>query len=277
MFRKLIVALFAFLATSSCASPYRERVFESYRGATVFSDAKTKALVDAACSGDVEGVQRLVKAGADPNAEGLLGMTPLGWSIGCENFRGFRALLDAGADPEKTFDEGKYAPLSTSVNMPDDRFMKHLISIGADVDPAGSGNTLQPIDAAIDWHDRTGKWERFDYLVQQGLDMNRKRAFERTRDVYWDTNLFELFYASKPCKAVEYVDRGDLANALGILNVLRNQLYDPKSEHYRCVQSMIATLSAQIDPEEYEKFAENSEKVKVCLGKGPKLEGCTVY
>ena len=59
-------------------------------------------LASAACEGDVEGVQRAIQAGADPNSAGLNGAIVLNWAISCGDAEGVEALLDAGADPNRS-------------------------------------------------------------------------------------------------------------------------------------------------------------------------------
>lgn len=64
-----------------------------------YRDPQALALVQAAVRGKVDEVERLVKAGADPNylEEGTVPM--LIWTMCAQNKRGYEALLKAGADP----------------------------------------------------------------------------------------------------------------------------------------------------------------------------------
>ena len=64
----------------------------------------TSALIQAAAAGDSASVERLLKAGADPNDKARThGYTPLGWSIAAQNLTSVRLLMVYGA----TRDEGE--------------------------------------------------------------------------------------------------------------------------------------------------------------------------
>jgi len=62
---------------------------------------QAQALVKAASKGDVKEIDRLIDAGADPNAVGIYGKTVPGWVLYHPNKAGFRRLLERGADPNK--------------------------------------------------------------------------------------------------------------------------------------------------------------------------------
>jgi len=98
--------LFDFSPFSSYPA-YRLSPAEMYPG-----NPKAQALVTAAIDGDVKEIDRLIDAGADPNAVGTFagadpnvvetfGMTVPGWVLYHQNKAGFRRLLERGADPNK--------------------------------------------------------------------------------------------------------------------------------------------------------------------------------
>ena len=62
----------------------------------------TSALIQAASAGDSASVERLLKAGADPNDKaGTYSYTPLGWSVAAQNLTSVRLLVDHGAKPDE--------------------------------------------------------------------------------------------------------------------------------------------------------------------------------
>lgn len=68
---------------------------------------QAQALVKAAMKGNVKEIDRLIDAGADPNAAGAFGITVPGWLLYHPNKEGFRRLLERGADPNIIWqDEG---------------------------------------------------------------------------------------------------------------------------------------------------------------------------
>jgi len=62
---------------------------------------QAQALVKAAISGDLREIDRLVDAGADPNAVGTYGITLPGWVLYHPDKAGFRRLLERGANPNR--------------------------------------------------------------------------------------------------------------------------------------------------------------------------------
>ena len=83
----------------------RDRAYAAWKSAeATFADPAARALAEAARKGRVRAVDRLAAAGADVNASGAGGATPLLWAD--HNLRGFRRLLDLGADPNVLYDIG---------------------------------------------------------------------------------------------------------------------------------------------------------------------------
>ncbi len=62
---------------------------------------QAQALAKAAEKGDIATMDKLVAAGADPNATGEYGVTVPAWVVLHPNKDGFRRLLELGADPNK--------------------------------------------------------------------------------------------------------------------------------------------------------------------------------
>lgn len=111
-------------------------------------DATTIALVEAAVSGDVELVQQLVDAGADPDAAGLDAVTPLAWTVVARSLEGFEALLAVGADPTRPIDGGQTVVHLAAMSI-DPGFLHTLIALGTDVDVADPTTGETPLMAAM--------------------------------------------------------------------------------------------------------------------------------
>lgn len=83
------------------------------RGANVELEARNptrvRALHSAAAGGATEIVERLLQAGADPNATQRGGFTPLHSAAAAGRLDMVRALLAHGADPHRTTDDGRNA------------------------------------------------------------------------------------------------------------------------------------------------------------------------
>jgi hypothetical protein len=98
---------------------------------------QAQALVKAAIKGDAKEIDRLIDAGADPNAVGALGMTVPGWVLYHPNKEGFRRLLEHGADPNIIWqdEESFYRPslLHKAVRLSDSigvDYLKMCLEIG---------------------------------------------------------------------------------------------------------------------------------------------------
>jgi hypothetical protein len=78
---------------------YSQRLRDGRTAEENFVDPHTAALVLAACRGDASAMAKDLKEGADPNAKGAGGDTPVFWALACNNMTGLEGLLKAGADP----------------------------------------------------------------------------------------------------------------------------------------------------------------------------------
>lgn len=100
---------------------------------TVFFDQRVADLADAAARGETEAMRRLMAAGADANAHGDRGVTPLLWALVHRNSEGATALLLAGADPAGADDDGTTA-IHLAAIADDPALLRALLSGGASAD-----------------------------------------------------------------------------------------------------------------------------------------------
>lgn len=134
----------------------------------VFADPRVAALADAAVSGDAERVRTLVKDGADPNAHGDRGVTPLEWALLRKDRRGMEALLDAGADPARPGVGGATA-LHMAAMADDPSFLRLLLDRGADPNAPHGVTQAPPLAAAL----MNPKDDAFELLLAHHADPNR--------------------------------------------------------------------------------------------------------
>lgn len=111
-----------------------------------YTDSQQIALTQAAATGDIKTIDRLVKKGVNVNAKGKCEITPLFFALYAKNIAGFRRLLEHRASPNvaltKTTEEVKGAlyinagqsPMSLAAGMlGDSTFLKACLKHGGKV------------------------------------------------------------------------------------------------------------------------------------------------
>jgi len=130
-------------------------------------DARTAELAAAATRGDAARVRALVRDGADANAHGDRGVTPLQVALLAQNIDGMRALLDAGADPNLSGLGG-----ATTVHMAaiadDPKYLRLLLDHGGDANARHGETQAGPLAGAAG--PRTDA--QFRMLLDAGADPN---------------------------------------------------------------------------------------------------------
>ena len=104
-----------------------------------FADEKVVALVEAAVAGEGNKVAQLAARGADVNAVGNNGATPLLWALSARNHSGVEALLLAGTDPNSLTEKLGDSPMYF-VSMGDDpELLRLLLKYGGNPNHPGRG------------------------------------------------------------------------------------------------------------------------------------------
>jgi uncharacterized protein len=148
----------------------REEVIGLMSLEVMFPDENVRALARAAGKGDIKEVEKLIASGINVNAKGKKNTTPLFWAR--KNYKGFKRLLELGADPNMVYDEDTTIMLWVVVDE-DIRFLKAMLEHGANPNLKGGayfGGT--PIFTAL----KMGK-ERIDLLLNAGADINAQDQF----------------------------------------------------------------------------------------------------
>lgn len=99
----------------------------------LYPDPEVAALAEAAASGDIDGIDRLVAEGVDVNYLGFKGVTPLLFAL--QDIDGFVRLLEHGADPNLLDGNGQ-SPISRAAKMDDPRFLEAALRHGGDANMA---------------------------------------------------------------------------------------------------------------------------------------------
>ncbi len=120
----------------------------------------TTALIQASIAGDSASVERLLKAGADPNDKAATySYTPLGWAVTAQSVTSVRLLMDYGAKPDYNEDLQDIA-VKSAQRMSQSRLLEFLIETFA---PSG-----EALVGAIDRHNV----EWVELILEAGADPN---------------------------------------------------------------------------------------------------------
>ncbi|MFN7814139.1 MAG: ankyrin repeat domain-containing protein [Planctomycetia bacterium] len=148
-----------------------------------FTDPKVIALCKAIEANDLEEMDRLVKAGADVNAQGKGKMTPLLWSLPDHQLPRFKWLLEHGANPNVIVE----SDFGTKGNISAGESVTHMVCARRDAgyfdavfdhggDPnlrrtGASGRDATPLFNVITAGGRNRR-EKVKRLIAAGADMN---------------------------------------------------------------------------------------------------------
>jgi ankyrin repeat protein len=164
-----------------------------------FSDPKAISLSEAAAVGDTSTLERLSKTGADVNAPGRGGFTPLLYAFLSQSKEGFSYLLSRGANPNiqltESFDDLLIKGSSTTSFAAMDKdiwYLKQVLEHGGDPNLVNATRSHTPIFSAI-FSMRT---ENAEYLIKHGANLNWQDRDGKTPLIQSAIlNQFELAYS----------------------------------------------------------------------------------
>ena len=131
----------------------------------IFPDPYVAALAEALAEGADSARIRDLAKGVDLAATGDKHVTLLQWALLHRNLEGMQALLDAGADPAQPGMDGDTA-VHFACMLEDPRFLQALLAHGADPDAANGDTGAAPLRAAL----VTEREEQFRMLLAAGAD-----------------------------------------------------------------------------------------------------------
>jgi ankyrin repeat protein len=188
------------MATGACAvSDKTHALFELKRmtAGRYYTAPSQIMLITALGKGDLQAAQKAIDQGADINAIGNDGMTPLFWALGKQNLPGVRFLLKHGANPNQITHWRDQAGLEQAASAPhlaaimgSADFLRAVLDGGGDPNLVEDQRTNEtPIYSAI-LHQRRAN---VDLLLQQGADINHRNLSGATPINYAvNTNHYSL-------------------------------------------------------------------------------------
>lgn len=144
------------------------------KAADIFDDANTLELAKAAAFGDTARIIQLVNSGADVNAQGLGGVTPIVWALDKGNFEGFKALLKNHANPNIKNDNG-LSPIFIAATLDDNRFLEESLANGGNIQTKGPGGSTL-LMAAV----QQRKDQNVNLLIKNNINLDDQDSFGLT-------------------------------------------------------------------------------------------------
>ena len=138
----------------------------TYNVVDVFEETPAIALARAGARGDAAEIKRQIAAGVDPNTVGKYDITPLWWAVWTQNLRGFKTLLESGANPNVRRPE--FSIMILAAGTEDARFLELALKHGGDPNFRDVNPVRMPIFESM-LMDSTRHRE---LLLQAGADIN---------------------------------------------------------------------------------------------------------
>jgi hypothetical protein len=135
----------------------------------LFADPKVQALAVAACNGDAAGIARALASDIPVDATGLDQSTPLMWALSCDNADGMEALLKAGADPNKS--NGRFTPVYAAATRHKTEPLKLLLKYGGVANTEDSKTRKTALQEALELGIHGIGWDNY-YALLQKADIN---------------------------------------------------------------------------------------------------------
>jgi hypothetical protein len=158
----------------------------SYYATQFFADGKVAQLAEAARGGNLARVNELAAEGVKINAKGYEGITPLIYAMSGETLKGFRRLLELGADPNELTERGESAMYFAAYRQDPDA-LKLSLAFGGNPNlrrPLKRDPKLDPSGVPIEYIDCTPEPifvavlgrspENVRILIKAGADINAR-------------------------------------------------------------------------------------------------------
>ncbi len=208
-----------------------------YDAKDFFADPKVAELAQAAARGDVERVDALVAQGADVNARGEQGLTPLLYAMSGKGVKGFQRLLQLGADPNQHMDTGESA-MKWAACQSGSQHLKALLAHGGNPDLRYPTADIHA--TPLHWAIRGPSVQNARILIKAGADPRARGANGSPLVCAADGNRFDMVYAMLEAGAdFRPVDPDEYTLAQAILS----SEVDPDSEGEKWKHKCIEFLS----------------------------------
>jgi len=242
----------AALLISGCATSVRvvsRLAIELRRPEKYFSDSKQLALCHAIERNSLRPIRQIVAEGADIDAVGKEGMTPLHWAIYKQKYEAFSLLLELGAKPdalviwyEDNVVERWASAMEIAAMLEAPRYLRRLLDAGASADMKITPLGATPLFIAI----RNRRLQNVDILLGAGADINfRSNRLDETplHSAMMDNNFFGALYLIRAGALVNIPARRSGMTAMDVF-AGRGPPRDPSDEENQAAYFEIMALQA---------------------------------
>jgi ankyrin repeat protein len=177
---KNAVMLLIWLPLTACSAHPEERALrelQQMQARDYFEDPLQRALIEAVEGRDASKVRTVLEQGADVNAVGREGMTPLFWALAKQNLDGFKVLLEAGADPNvvvslpEHFQEPKAGAMEMAARLESTEYLRALLESGGNPNTIVNEEWQMPVLYRAIMSRRLNNVET---LLEHGADINHQ-------------------------------------------------------------------------------------------------------
>ncbi|MBO3273848.1 ankyrin repeat domain-containing protein [Pseudomonas schmalbachii] len=229
-FYRLLILMLTLSIMNSCAA---SREVGGMTSRDAFDDPRVVQMVEAASNGDFKEVDAQIKAGANVNAVGKEGITPLIWQVYLRNVRATEKLLQEGANPNYRDEKHHASALYLAVDAGRVDLLDILLRY------KGDPNLLGPQGDSL-LHKAVMSFCRdcVELLVERGADVNIARADGDTpANVAVGMAEFDLI--------VYFLEHGLHDNLQDLAFDLQSRVVPPDSEAQRLKDKVIEMLKAR--------------------------------
>lgn len=199
-----------------------------------FADERVASLVIAVSSGDYGEADKALKSGADVNAVGVEGLTPLLWIMGTTlNVGKIEYLLKVGANPNYRDAKSMVSPMYLAAGGERADILEVLLKYKGDPNLVGPGDELLLMVAVAQFRDTN-----IDLLLNYGVDINRSDKHNKTAAN--DAAIYGRYDL-----VAKFLDHGLTYDLQGLARTVEVRKVRAESEQQRWKDKVIEMLKAR--------------------------------
>ncbi len=229
------------LATAACS--FQDETGGSRGRAKDVFDGVTLALAEAAERGDVRELERLVTRGADINAPGKRGLTPLWWAVRTKNMRGSDWLLARGANQNIKVEQQALTIMQLAASYRNSEFLELLLRHQPKLEGPAAMASASAVNAAISARSR----RNLELLIRAGANLNGNADEMPAMECACALAKYDfvLLMLESGADFSRIWDVGASAGQNRLVSAIRTRHIDPDSEAYIWRERVMRFLKAR--------------------------------